>query len=126
MTSTISDYQILNTLGSGATATVKLARSKSDGGLYAIKIFPYDTSSTKTAYSKMYHEAVLQSQLQHNNIIKISSFIKRSTWHESNGLTSQVGAIVCELAQKGPLFDVLQASGPFEEKIALFYAQQLI
>ena len=37
-----------------------------------------------------------------------------------------MGAIVCELAQKGPLFDVLQASGPFEEKIALFYAQQLI
>ena len=74
----------------------------------------------------MYREASLHTQLRHGNIIKVNSFIKRSTWYEANGLTSQVGAIVCELAQKGPLFDILQATGHLDQKFALYYAQQLI
>jgi len=74
----------------------------------------------------MYKEAKLQTALKHQNVLKISAFIKRSTWHEANGLESKVGAIVSELAPRGPMFDILQGTGPLDQKFTRYYAQQLI
>ena len=44
-TSTIGNHDILHTLGSGASATVKLAKKHNDGELVAMKIFHFENGS---------------------------------------------------------------------------------
>lgn len=111
-TSTLGHYQILKTLGTGATATVKLARSDIDDSLVAIKIFEQGNCRVNRNDRKLISEATLQIQLKHKNIIRAESMLEREIWHKPNGLSCQVSAIVSEYAEKGSLCDIILESGP--------------
>lgn len=59
----------------------------------------------------MLKEARLQGQLDHSNIIKVHSVVKKTVWRDASGLQSKVCALVTELAPNGSLFDVIQKTG---------------
>jgi len=71
----------------------------------------------------MMKEARLQGQLDHSNIIKLHSVVKRSVWRDASGLQSKVCGLVTELAPNGSIFDIIQRTGALQPNIARFYAQ---
>jgi len=70
----------------------------------------------------MLKEARLQGQLDHGNIIKVHSVVKKTVWRDASGLQSKVCALVTELASNGSLFDVIQKTGQLQPEIVRYYA----
>jgi len=59
-------------------------------------------------------------------VLKYFEFNERAIWRKASGAHVAVAYIVSELVPGGELFDYVANSGPFNERIARYYAKQLI
>jgi serine/threonine protein kinase len=118
MPGTIGKYQVLRTLGSGASCKVKLGVDSESGRKVAIKIM-HSNMSEHDKKLVMTEVQALQG-LKNENII---SQIETGTaeYMKLSGKKRDVNYIVLELALGGELFDFVAISGRFEEPIARFY-----
>lgn len=115
MPSQLGHYTLLNTLGTGATAKVKLAHSHLRGHV-AVKMFkdPQNLNMVKTEIEAMYH-------LDHPNVLKLLDFSPESIVEREDGSTYPVAYIAIEAALGGQLFDYVKTTGRFEEPLSRYY-----
>lgn len=125
MSSTIGQYTLGRTLGSGFSAKVKLATDP-NGNRFAIKIFRLDNpENTRRLLQLTENEFNIMRGMDNPHVLKYIDFSLNSVWHKK-GREIPVAYIVMELVQGGELFDYVANSGPFNEQICRYYARQLI
>lgn len=118
--STIDEFQVIKTLGSGLHAKVKLAQL--DGKLYAIKKFKKETADL----TNLEHELGILKKLEHPNIIRLYDVRPEATYHKKSGKQEKVLAIILEYADGGELFEYIAMCGRFSESAARTYFHMLI
>lgn len=121
MPSTINNYTLGRTLGSGFSAKVKLATTP-DGTQYALKIFRSDNPEfNKRAFKLLMEEVAAASQLDHRFVVKQFEFKESAMWVKSDGSQVEVAYIAQEVITGGELFDYVANSGPFSVEICKYY-----
>ena len=117
MTSRIGDYNLLQTLGTGTTGKVKLARHMKTNELVAIKIIKKSSFETKpNLQGKIHREIALMKLLDHPHILKLIDVLEGA--HHLH--------LVLEYAEQGELFDFLVRSQSLKEDVAMDIFRQLI
>jgi len=118
----IGDYRVLEELGSGTQAVVKLAEHKQSNKRYAMKIIKKTKgtqkkdSMTMTVDEMARKEAEFLKHLDHPNIIRLVEVIEtEDRWY-----------FVMELVRGGELFDHLADNGAFDEATARKIMRQLL
>ena len=121
MTSTIDQFTLTKTLGSGFSAKVKLARDSNDAE-YALKIFDLtNPTNNKKAIDLLKKEVEATQKLDHKNIVKYYQFQESSTWNKKSGKNVEVAYIAQEPVLGGELFDYVANTGAFSEPICRYY-----
>ena len=100
----LSDYNIIKELGSGASSVVYLAEHKKIGRLVALK----RVARTDSNQLWLNREITCQSQCDHPNIIELFEVIE----------TTDSVYLATEYARNGNLASYLQRNGPMKEEIA--------
>jgi serine/threonine protein kinase len=123
MTGTIGKYNIIRTLGKGASCKVKLALDTESGRKVAVKIINdnMDANLKKLVMTEVEAMAKLTnlhviSQIEYGNDI----------YKKASGVEKAVDYIILELALGGELFDFVANSGKFSESIARYYFKQFL
>ena len=125
LTPRIEEFELLDTIGAGASGVVKRARKDGDHeNSFAAKVVQLDERIGSA--EKLKSEVKIQRQLEHHSIIKVVDYKEETELSDEDGNTSRVGIIVSELATRGQLFDYLTHGGALSEKMTRYYAQQLI
>jgi serine/threonine protein kinase len=121
--SRLDNYEILQTLGQGASAKVRLGRDINTNVLYAIKILKKTTVAVSERFTRlMENELNMLTQISHLNVVKVFHSKDCATYERKNGAESYPCMyIVMEYCSKGELFDVVYQTGQFTEAIARFY-----
>ena len=120
----ISRYEIMETLGYGASCKVKLGVDTATGQRVAVKIF--DDSMDPESVQLLLAEVNSMKQLkEHDNVIKPIEF-GNDIYEKGCGTTRRVMYIVIELATGGELMNFLQVSGRFSESLARYFFIQLL
>ena len=115
--SSIGDYKVIRTLGSGTTCKVKLAQNTQDGEYYAIKIVKKSHFAEKPNLEmKIYREIALMRMADHPHIIKLHDVLESSRHIH----------IVLEYASGGELFDYLVKSRCLRQDVAMEMFRQII
>lgn len=117
----VGDYRVLEQLGSGTQAIVKLAEHKKTKEQFAIKIIQKakclgGSEAAAVADDKIRKEAELQQALSHPNIISLEEVIE----------TDHCWYFVMELVSGGELFDRLADDGAYDEATARQIMRQLL
>eukprot|EP00730_Choanoeca_flexa_P005513 TRINITY_DN11963_c0_g1_i5.p2 TRINITY_DN11963_c0_g1~~TRINITY_DN11963_c0_g1_i5.p2 ORF type:complete len:618 (+),score=95.81 TRINITY_DN11963_c0_g1_i5:3871-5724(+) len=113
--SSISNYELLKTIGKGNFAKVKLARHKLTGVEVAVKII--DKASMKPAHlAKLDREVSIMKRLHHPNIVQLYEVIDTET----------TLYLVMEYASGGEVFDYLVSHGRMKEKEARTRFRQIV
>eukprot|EP00002_Diphylleia_rotans_P031033 TRINITY_DN6425_c0_g1_i3.p1 TRINITY_DN6425_c0_g1~~TRINITY_DN6425_c0_g1_i3.p1 ORF type:complete len:347 (-),score=91.87 TRINITY_DN6425_c0_g1_i3:285-1325(-) len=99
-------YELLEKLGSGTFATVRMARDRKTGKLWAIKII--DKKAAKADLEMMEREVDIMQRVHHTNIIYM---------HEIYDTDTKL-YLVLELVTGGELFDRIVKRGSYTEKDA--------
>lgn len=121
MTSTIDQFTLTKTLGSGFSAKVKLARDSTDCE-YALKIFDLSNPANgKKAIDLLKKEVEATQKLDHKNIVKYYQFQESSMWNKKSGKNVEVAYIAQEPVLGGELFDYVANTGAFSEPICRYY-----
>ncbi|CAD8198065.1 unnamed protein product [Paramecium pentaurelia] len=117
------NYNILQTLGSGYHAKVKLGEE--NGKKVAIKIFKnqHDTAQNIKALT---NEINILKQLNHPNLVNLIEFNNALPYRRKNGQIEQRVCIILELASGGELFEYVASSGRFAQETSRFYFKQLL
>jgi BR serine/threonine kinase len=123
MPGNIGKFQVLRTLGSGASCKVKLGIDTESGRKVAIKIM-HQNMSEQDKKLVMTEVQALQG-LKHDNII-MQVETGTGEYKKLSGKKKTVSYIVLELALGGELFDFVAISGRFEEPIARYYFKQFM
>jgi len=85
MTSTIDQFTVGRTLGSGFSAKVKLGTAQ-DGTEYALKIFRLDNPNfNERAFKLLKEEVEATTSLDHKHVVKYFEFKERATWLKRSG-----------------------------------------
>lgn len=127
--STLDNFTIIKTLGTGYTGKVKLGRDTVTGELYALKILDpsrMDAQKVDKVLRSLETELRIMKDLDHTNIIKFKSLITDGLYKSHKGVEKRVAYSVIELAGRGEIFEVLFKIGPLNENISRFYFKQLI
>lgn len=119
----LGDFDIIKTIGTGASCKVKLGIDAKTGKKVAIKIMNPNLSEKDKNLLK--NELGAMSQLKHKNIVNVEQF-GNETYFKNSGKTKQADFIVLELASGGELFDFISSSGRFEEPLARYYMKQFL
>ena len=114
----IGKYEIIRTLGSGASCKVKLALDKETGKKVAVKIMS-DSMSEREKELVMTEVSAMQN-LKHAHVVEQIEY-GMDTYIKDNGKSKTVNYIVLELASGGELFDFVANSGRFKEPVARYY-----
>ena len=126
MTSTIDNFEISKTLGSGFSAKVKLAKDE-DGNQYALKIFDLGNKhNNERAMKYLKNEVQMTMNLSHKHIVKYHKFEEKTHWIRSNGKSNPVAYIAQEPVLGGELFDYVANSGSFSEPMCRYFFKQLL
>jgi len=119
----IGRFEIMRTLGTGASCKVKLALDTESGRKVAVKIIN-DNMDPKLKDLIM-TEVKAMEPLKHQNIV--SQLEYGTAMYEKAGKSSrEVSYIVLELALGGELFDFVAISGRFDEPLARYYFKQFL
>jgi len=102
-------YQVIRSLGSGATSTVFLVRHLITDDLYAMKMLNRDLPNIVEAQKRFEREATAISKLQHRNMVELYDF----------GM-SNAGYVyfIVDFVQGKSLFSILKEEGPMPVKRA--------
>ncbi|CAD8067901.1 unnamed protein product [Paramecium sonneborni] len=119
-------YYIIDTIGVGRYAKVKLAIDIQDKQKYAIKIMKIDPTTNQNKLSQFINEVSHQAEFEHNNIIKIIQCSINGKYRKVDGRLCQVSYFVMELADQGELFELLEQTHQFSEKFSRGIFSQLI
>eukprot|EP00356_Strombidium_inclinatum_P007966 CAMPEP_0170481584 /NCGR_PEP_ID=MMETSP0208-20121228/1965_1 /TAXON_ID=197538 /ORGANISM="Strombidium inclinatum, Strain S3" /LENGTH=472 /DNA_ID=CAMNT_0010754319 /DNA_START=29 /DNA_END=1447 /DNA_ORIENTATION=- len=119
----IGRFEVLRTLGSGASCKVKLGLDTESGRKVAIKVMN-DNMDAKMKELVMNEVQAMQS-LKHDNVISQIEF-GAGIYEKSSGKKKEVSYIVLELAIGGELFDFVAISGRFEEPLARYFFKQFM
>ena len=124
----LDHYEIIRTLGKGASAKVKLARDTNTNEQYALKILKRTTESMATRFADMTaNEIQALGKINHPNIVNVMHSSENAMYMRKNGNGEfAVMYLVLELCENGELFDVLFQTGQFEEKLARAFFHQTI
>jgi len=114
-TPTVEDkYDLKDVLGTGAFSQVRLAESKEDGQMYAIKII--DKKALKGKEDSLENEIRVLKRLDHRNVVKLlEAYESRSCVY-----------LVMELVTGGELFDRIVEKGSYSEKDAADLIKQVL
>ena len=119
----IGKFNIMRTLGQGASCKVKLGLDAETGRKVAIKII----SDKMDANLKqlLMTEVKAMEVLSNDHIINQIEY-GTGDYVKDHGASKSVSYIVLELALGGELFDFIANSGRFEEKFARYYFKQFM
>ena len=118
-TKTLGRFQILRTLGSGATSKVKLAVDTETNQKVAIKILKQHWFNN--ARELINSEIEAMRSLQHDNIVQLVSYGEDKYQKKSGDRMVFYQAL--ELAKGGELLDFIMHTGKLDEKYARYYMQ---
>ena len=120
MPTSLNQYILGRTLGSGVSCKVKLAKD-SAGTRYAIKILHSDESFQELIDT----EVQALAQLQHPNIVRLVEVNQGQQVNPKKG-SKNVKFIVLELVGGGELFDFVALGGRLSESMARHFFKQLL
>ena len=115
MPTTLNQYTLGRTLGSGVSCKVKLAKDAA-GTRYAIKIIHSEESFQELIDT----EVQALAQLQHENIVRLVEVNQGQQVNPKKG-SKLVKFIVLELIGGGELFDFVALGGRLSEPQARYY-----
>ncbi len=124
--STLDNFVILKTLGSGYSGKVKLGQDKDSKQLYALKILNSENKHIEKIKTTLKNECDIMKNLNHVNVVKFIDIRDDGHYTSKSGKEKQVVYAIIELANKGEIFEVLYNVGPFNENLARFYFKQLV
>ncbi|XP_065566259.1 calcium/calmodulin-dependent protein kinase type 1-like [Artemia franciscana] len=107
-------FQLKDLLGTGAFSQVRVAESKEDGHLYAVKII--DKSALKGKEDSLENEINVLKRLKHPNIVQLIETYEDQTKY----------FLVMELVTGGELFDRIVEKGSYTERDASFLIKQVL
>jgi len=114
-TPTVEDkYELKDVLGTGAFSQVRLAESKEDGQMHAVKII--DKKALRGKEDSLENEIRVLKRLDHKNVVKLLEA------YESR----QCVYLVMELVTGGELFDRIVEKGSYSEKDAADLIKQVL
>jgi len=114
-TPTVEDkYDLKDVLGTGAFSQVRLAESKDDGQMYAVKII--DKKALKGKEDSLENEIRVLKRLKHPNIVALLEVFEDKT----------KVFLVMELVTGGELFDRIVEKGSYSEKDAADLIKQVL
>jgi 5'-AMP-activated protein kinase catalytic alpha subunit len=116
MPTTLGNYVLGRTLGSGVSCKVKLAKDES-GTRYAIKILHQDEQFQELIET----EVDTLTKLKHPNIVNMIEVGEGTQTNTKKNASKQVKYIVLELVGGGELFDLVALGGRLDEKYARYY-----
>ncbi|KAM3134272.1 hypothetical protein pb186bvf_013557 [Paramecium bursaria] len=119
-------YVIVDTIGQGRYAKVKLAVNIVDKQQYAIKVMKSDPTNSSQKIQSFINEVQTQADLEHKNIIKVIQCKIDGVYRKIDGRQNQVSYFVMELADQGDLYELIEQTPIFSEKFARNIFQQLI
>lgn len=124
---TLDEYKIIKDLGAGAFSTVKLAKHKTNGKLYAVKIIKDDSLENSSSMSTFVTEVDVMKEINHPNVINLVHHSYEGVLKNPSGEKKEnVTYLVLELASGGELFDFIAQTGAFSEPVARYYFHQMI
>ena len=120
MPTTLNQYTLGRTLGSGVSCKVKLAKDAA-GTRYAVKIIHSEESFQELIDT----EVQALAQLQHENIVRLVEVNQGQQVNPKKG-SKLVKFIVLELIGGGELFDFVALGGRLSEPQARYYFKQML
>lgn len=123
--STLDNFRIIKTLGTGYSGKVKLGQDLTTGETFALKILSANQPSEQLLAS-LKHEFGILKNLSHPSIIKMYDLHKGVYTSHKKGTQKEVTFAVLELATGGEIFDVIFHSKGFDENLSRFYFQLLV
>ena len=123
----LDKYNLTKTLGSGFSAKVKLAQTDA-GDEYAIKIFDLSNSQNNGRFMELLKSEVEATMaLDHKHIVKYYEFNEASIMKKTkDGQESTVAYIAQEPILGGELYQYVNSTGAFSEKICRYFFKQMI
>ena len=123
--STIDNYRILKTLGTGYSGKVKLGQDLSTGNTFALKLLSAPGEPPQTLLETLKHEFNILKNLNHPSIIKMFD-LKTGIYKSKSKAPRSITYAVIELATGGEIFDVIFHSKGFDEKLSRYYFKSLV
>jgi serine/threonine protein kinase len=120
----IGKYEIVRTLGTGASCKVKLAIDSESGRKVAIKVI--NDNMDQALKQLVMAEVKAMENLKHDNVITQVHYGEDMYEKSNKDKCRIVSYIVLELALGGELFDFVANSGRFEEPVARYYFKQIL
>jgi len=112
---TVEDkYDLKDVLGTGAFSQVRLAESKEDGNMFAVKII--DKKALKGKEDSLENEIRVLKRLKHRNVVKLVEAYESKT----------CVYLVMQLVTGGELFDRIVEKGSYSEKDAADLIKQVL
>ena len=122
MSKTLGKYNVMRTLGKGASCKVKLAQDPNTGKKVAIKVM--NDNMDPNMKQLVMTEVKAMDQLKHKHVINQVEYGMGT--YKKEKAEKEVSYIVLELALGGELFDYIANSGRFEEPLARYFFKQLL
>ena len=124
--STLDNFKILKTLGTGYSGKVKYGQDQETQKCYALKILNTKNPNIQKILETLQNECKIMSELSHKNIVKFINVKKGIYTKKKDNKEKEVIYAIIELASNGEIFEVLFNVGPFNENLTRFYAKQLV
>lgn len=114
--SSLSQYELRETLGTGTFGRVRLAKNKSDGKYYAVKMSKkYEIIRLKQV-EHIKNEVSLLKRVNHPGVVNLITY-----FHDDTKLY-----IVMEYVEGGEMFSHLQNAGQFTNNQSAVYAAEIV
>lgn len=112
----LSDYEVVDTLGTGTFGRVRLCRHRANGRHYALKIMKKTEVVRLKQVEHVHSERRIQATLLHPFIVRMAG-----SFQDTNNLY-----MVLELVIGGELFSHLRRAGRFSNETSRMYAAQVV
>jgi len=125
--STLDNFEVVRTLGSGYSGKVKLVLDYRTG-VFAAKIFKSPSLELKSRFEEMISNEVNNlRKVEHPNVLKIISVHPNGKYVRKGTLESYTCFyVLMEFCPNGSLFDLIAQNGALSESEARYYFHQLI
>lgn len=124
--STLDEFKVIKTMGSGYSGKVKLGQNLTTGQNYALKILKPDTHSLKDLLASLKHEYMILKELTHSSIVKMYDLREGVYTSKKTGAQKSLIYAIIELATAGEIFDFIFHTKGLDEDIARYYFKSLV